>query len=221
MKVFDLIVVGGGEHARVVIEAARSRPDIWNVIGFIDPLPCVDTVARMGLPRLGDDDILRDREPREARLVLGVGVVGISLTRDAVVARHPGWDWAAVVHAGAHVSPTANIAPGCVIAAGAVVNSGARIDEHAIINSGAVIEHDVMVGAYCHIGPGAAIGGGTMLGRSCYLGLRASVRDHIRLGDRVLVAMGAAVTASVGDDTCLAGVPARLMTGRSKQEESP
>ena len=40
-----LIVVGGGEHARVVIEAARSQPARWEILGFTDPRPCPETVA--------------------------------------------------------------------------------------------------------------------------------------------------------------------------------
>ena len=33
----DLVVLGGGGHARVVIQAAQSRPTEWNVVGYVDP----------------------------------------------------------------------------------------------------------------------------------------------------------------------------------------
>ena len=52
----ELIVIGGGEHSRVVIEAVRSHPEPWRIIGFVDPLPCRETVDRMQVERLGGND---------------------------------------------------------------------------------------------------------------------------------------------------------------------
>ena len=35
----ELIVIGGGEHAGVLIDTAMSLPEIWNVIGFVNQMP--------------------------------------------------------------------------------------------------------------------------------------------------------------------------------------
>ena len=51
-----LIVVGGGEHARVVAEVARSRPDRWDVVGFSDIQPCPETSVRLGLRQFETDE---------------------------------------------------------------------------------------------------------------------------------------------------------------------
>ena len=59
--------------------------------------------------------------------------------------------------------------------------------------------------------PAAAIGGGTSIGEQCYLGLGCRVRDHVRIGRRVTVGMGAVVVGSVPDDTTVVGVPARVL----------
>ena len=80
----DLIIIGGGEHARVVIEAARSLTS-WNILGFVDPLPCDETVARMKIVRLGEDEAV-GRYPN-ATLVLGIGTAGLDDRRRKVVAR--------------------------------------------------------------------------------------------------------------------------------------
>jgi acetyltransferase EpsM len=206
----DLIVIGGGGHARVVIEAARTRPDEWNVIGFTDPQPCNETVERLGVEHLGDDD---GYAPSRfySWYVLGFGGVGVSAVRRNVVKRYAdaGSRWATVIHSSAFVSTSARIGLGTVVFSGAVVNSGAVIGEHCVVNTGAIVEHDVQVGAFTQIGPGAAIGGGTVVGAGSYLGLGCRIRDHICIGHRVLVGMGAVVVSPVEDELAVAGVPAR------------
>jgi hypothetical protein len=49
-----LFVVGGGGLSRVVIEAARSQD--FDEIGFVELQPCKETVRRLDVPRLGNDD---------------------------------------------------------------------------------------------------------------------------------------------------------------------
>jgi acetyltransferase EpsM len=207
----DLVVVCGGEHARVVMDAARSRPDRWHLIGFVDLLPCADTVARLGVPRLGDDEAGVACARAGRALILGLGPLpGNAATRAAIIRRYDdaGARWATVVHARAVVAPDAALAPGAFVAAAAVVNTGARIGAHTVVNSGAVVEHDCDIGALAHVAPGALVGGGTRVGAGAFVGLGCRVRDHIVLGDGVVVGMGAVVTRSIGEGVVL-GVPAR------------
>jgi acetyltransferase EpsM len=207
-----LVVIGGGEHARVVIEAARSGPDLWDVTGFVDPEPCAETAARLGVPRLGGDEWVGTATPRPW-LVLGVGAVGVSRRRAQIVARYDGTgaSWATVVHAAAWVSPTAVLEPGAVVMAGAAVNSGARIGAHAVVNTGAVVEHDVVVGEFAQLGPGAVVGGGAAIERDAYLGLGCRIRDHVRIGSEALVGMGAVVIGDVEARAVVVGVPAERL----------
>lgn len=206
----DLVVIGGGEHARVVIEAARSRPGAWRVLGFTDPEPCLTTVEQLGVVRLGADEeclALSDH----SLFILGVGAVGMSRRRRALV-EHPEFArlrWATIVHAAAWISPVARLGIGVFVGAGAVVNTGAVIDDHCVVNSGAVLEHDVHLEPFVQIAPGAVLGGGTSIGSDSYVGLGACVRDHVRVGRRVMVAMGALVVGPIADDMTVAGVPAR------------
>jgi acetyltransferase EpsM len=214
-----LVVVGGGEHARVVIEAARSRPDLWDVTGFVDPAPCVETATRLAVRRLGDDDSVVSATAWPW-LVLGVGAVGVSSRRERIVTayapRAP--RWATIVHAAAWVSPTAVLEPGAVVMAGAVVNSGARLGAHAVVNTGAVVEHDVTVGAFAQLGPGAVVGGGAAIEDGAYLGLGCRVRDHVRVGREALVGMGAVVVADVEAGAIVVGVPAQRLPAGARRE---
>lgn len=203
-----LIVIGGGEFARVVIDTARSSGQ-WNVLGFFDPEPCHETVKRMGVKHLGGDEN-RDRYP-DAKLVLGIGTITVSKAREFIVKSLDVVPerWARVVHPSAIVSHTAAIKPGAIVLAGAVVCSGAEIGEHAIINIGACIDHDVRVGRFVHVAPKAVLGGGSAVEDCAYIGISSVVRDHITIRHHTLVGMGAVVAKEYGPEQTLVGVPAK------------
>jgi len=209
----DLIVIGGGEHGRVVIDAALSRPDLWRVIGFLDRQPCEETVSRFGVRRLGtgDDADSIVAQHRQGLFALGIGAIGNAELREAIVSRFSdaGAQWATVVHRQAAVSPTATVGNGTVVFAQAVINTGARIGSHCVINTGAVVEHDVVIDDFSQIAPGGTLGGGARVGRRTYVGLGSRIRDHVQVGNRAFVGMGSVVTSNVDDGREVIGVPAR------------
>ena len=211
----SLVVLGGGQHARVVVEAARSGPAGWRVAGFVAPT----SDSWHDLPWLGDDAALAarlaDDLPATDRpaLVLGFGGGESAAGLAARIAVADGFGqaatWATVVHGTAWVSPGAIVEPGAVILAHAVVNHGAYVGRHAIVNSGAIVEHDVVVGAGSHVAPGAVIGGGARIGRGTFIGLGSRIRDRIEIGEGVVVGMGAVVVGSVAAGSSVVGIPAR------------
>jgi acetyltransferase EpsM len=207
----DLILIGGGEHARVVADAALSRPKIWNVIGFVDPRPCPDTTAGLGLHQFADDDEALARAG-EAWFVMGIGRLGSVALRRRLVALYSaaGARWASVIHAGAIVSRNAILCEGVVIFAGAIVNTGAVLGAHSVANTSVVIEHDVKLGEFTIAAPGVVVGGGAQIEEDCYLGLGSRVRDHICVGRGTTVGMGAVVVQTLPAGVQVFGVPARV-----------
>jgi acetyltransferase EpsM len=210
-----LVIVGGGEHARVVIEAARTRPETWQILGIVDPGPAVRTRRLLEVDHLGDDDDLvaqigRLDDALRPWCILGFVGSGGAKARDGAVERlGPAARWAIVIHEHAWVSPSAQLGAGSVVLAGAIVNAGATTGRHAIVNSGAILEHDVVLGDQVHVGPGAILGGGSRIGSGAVLGLGAVVRDHVEVGPGATIGMGAVVVADVAPRTVVAGSPAR------------
>jgi acetyltransferase EpsM len=203
-----LIVVGGGEHARVVIEAIRTGGG-QDLLGFIDREPCAETVRRLGVERLGWEEALESHPG--AFGILGFGALATRAARVDIVERftpHLG-GWATVVHASAWISPTASIGEGTVILARAVVQTGARIGAHCVVNTGTIVEHDVELGEHAQLAPGVILGGGARVGALAYVGLGAVVRDHVAIGDGATVGMGAVVVKDIPDGARALGVPAR------------
>jgi acetyltransferase EpsM len=203
-----LIVIGGGEHARVVMDAVQSGGS-HQLLGFTDPEPCEETTRRLGVSRLGDEAAVTSH--LGAVGVLGFGALAHRARRIEAVERLTPrlGGWGTVVHASAWVSPTAVIGPGAVILARAVVQTGARIGAHCVVNTGAIVEHDVVLGEHAQLAPGVILGGGARVGRLAYLGLGAVVRDHTAVGAGATVGMGAVVVADVAEGVTVLGVPAR------------
>ena len=209
-----LIIVGGGEHARVIAQLARSRPELWEVEGFVDREECREMAEAMDAPHLGNDETLPGllQQDPARKVVLGVGSLGASDKRPRIVERLriETERWANVIDSSAQVAAGVHLGHGVVVMPGALINCGASLGEHSVINTGAIIEHDVQVGAFVQVGPGAAIGGGAVLGRNCYIGLGARVRDHVTVESGATVGMGAVVVASVPGNVTVMGVPARI-----------
>ena len=203
------VLIGGGEHASVVAEAALLQEPDRPIAGFIDLR--APTTGPFELPYLGDDqDGLRLASADTHDFVIAVGAVGIDSLRRALVARYEavGARFATIIHPRAVVATSARAGAGAVVMAGAVVNPRAVVGAHAVINSGAVIEHDVQVGEHTMIGPGAVIGGGVQVGSDCFLGLGCRVRDHVCIGRGVLLGMGAVLVGDAPDGAVMWGMPA-------------
>jgi acetyltransferase EpsM len=204
-----IIVIGGGEHARVVIEAIRADAAGHALVGLVDPQECEETCRRLAVARLGGEEAL-GREAA-AHGVLGFGAIDTLDLRIETVRRLTPrlTGWAVVIHGAAWVSPTAQVGEGTVIMAGAVVQTGARIGAHCVVNSGAIVEHDVTLGDHVQLAPGVTLGGGVRIGARAYVGLGATVRDHLVVGARATVGMGAVVVRDVAEGVRVMGVPAQ------------
>jgi acetyltransferase EpsM len=218
VKPSSLVLVGGGEHARVVLDAARSRPDAFVVLGYAD-LREQRALADLGVAWLGTDDAALSRRSDDTQYVLAIGSLGASEKRVRAIGSYvaAGAAFATVVHSSGIVAPTASLAPGAVVMAGAIINPGASVGAHAVVNTGAVIEHDVVLGDFVQVSPRAVLGGGVHVGDGAFIGLGACIRDHIRIGGDATVGMGAVVLRDVAHGSTVGGVPARLLKTRSEK----
>ncbi len=199
----SLVLLGGGGHAAVVAEAARSGG--WTLSGYLDDAQHTEAATRLGLQRLGAiRDI--DRIPTAALGHAAIGDAGLRrLWLDTLGDRVT----PAIVHASAVVSPSASLAEGSFIGPRAVVNAGAVVGRGVIVNSAAIVEHDCVLEAFCHVGPGAAMGGSAIAGQGSTIGLNASVLPGVRIGALATLGAGAVAVTDLPDGATGVGIPAR------------
>lgn len=206
-----VVVVGAGDHAKVVLEALWAI-GTFEVVGLTDPNPlCLDV---LGIPVLGGDQLLPGLFTQGVKAA--VVAIGSNRLRQQIGENllRMGFALPVVVHPSAFISPSANIADGAVVMAKAIVGTLANIESLAIINTGAIVEHDNHIGVSAHIGPGAALAGRVRVGDRALVGIGSAVRPNIRIGSDSIVGAGSAVVADVLPGVTVAGSPARELATR-------
>jgi methionyl-tRNA formyltransferase len=208
-KTAKYIMIGTGEHARVVADAMRAcglalsavaSPNVGMLAGPLSGLPHITSDEEV--LAMGADGIL---------LVNGIGSIARPTTRRAAYEkfRSAGFRFASVVHPSAVIASHVEIESGAQVMAGAVVQTGAHVSADAIINTSAAVDHDCRIGEHVHIAPGACLSGNVSVGNSSHVGTGASVVQGKTIGAGVVVAAGAVVISDIPDGATVAGVPAR------------
>lgn len=211
----DLIVVGAGGHAKVVLDAL-SLLGRYRVVGLIGRAEEAGSEV-LGTPVIGTDaDLASLHAGGIMGAVLGIGSVGDPSARIAAATalRAEGFHLPPIVHPTAAVSPRAELADGVFIAAGAVVAVDASIGACAIVNSGAVVDHDCVVGEFAHISPGVSLSGGVRIGDRTHVGTGSSVAQYVSIGADVLLGAGSVVVDDIEDGVVAYGNPARVIRSR-------
>ncbi len=194
----DLVIIGAGGHARVVLSALSpgDRP------GVIDP-------SRPGGSRFCEHPVLGGDEALAERAEPAHVAIGDNERRRDVVERAGPRAWHTIVSPHAIVLGSVEVGEGAFVGARAVVQPGVRIGHHAIINTGAIVEHDCTVGNFAHVAPGAVLAGAVSVGEGALVGVGAVVRQGISIGRDAVVGAGAVVVRDVPDGATVVGNPAR------------
>lgn len=208
MRQTPVAVVGGGGHAKVVIDVARAAG--VPVLGVFDDDPAKAGRSLLDVPVIGGLDELPTSGAQRA--VVAIGSNGVR-RRIVEWLSHLGLEWATLVHPGAIIAPSASVGAGSVICAGAIVQAEASVGDHCIVNTGASVDHDCRVGDFVHIAPGARLSGGVSLGEGTWVGTGAAIIQYLSVGAWTMVGAGAAVVADLPDGVTAVGVPARALPG--------
>jgi UDP-perosamine 4-acetyltransferase len=205
-----IIIIGGGGHAKVVIDAISSS-GLYRIEGICDPrLRAGSKVA--GIPVLGGDEYLDAAKGGSLYLALGLGTIRASRKRKGLYERYCGrFKFPAIIHKNALVAKSAAYGNGVQIMAGTIVQPDAAIGENVIINTGSIIEHDCRIAPHSHISIGAILGGGVEVGERSHVGMGARILQGVKVGKHATVGAGAVVTKDVPDGATVCGVPARVV----------
>ncbi len=199
-----LVVVGGGGHARVILDILIGAGD-YEIVGFTGIAADERTLQMFDRPWLGTDEVLTELYEGGVRHAF-VAIGGNRVRRR--VSGQLGFTLVNAISRHAVISRYATLGTGIAVMAGAVINAGTGIADGAIINTNSSVDHDCVVGAYAHVAPGTAIAGGVTIGEEVLIGVGARIIPGITIGDRTTVGAGAVVTGNLPADVVATGVPA-------------
>lgn len=206
-----VVMIGGGGHAKVVIESLRAAGESIAAIIDADPTPR----EVLGVPVVGDDLALRDlRNQGLSRLFVAVGDNRLRETLGRR-ARELEFSLVNAVHPSAVISPSARLGDGVAVMAGAVINAESQVGDLAIINTGAVVDHDCRLGTACHVAPASALAGGVSLGDRAFLGVGVRVIPGLTIGDDTIVGAGGVVVRDLPAGVLAVGAPAKIKGDRT------
>jgi UDP-perosamine 4-acetyltransferase len=196
----DVVVIGAGGHAKVVIATVRAAGG--EVVAAYD-----DDQTRWGHSILGvsiDGPISPDAIGSSPAIL----AIGSNRARKAIAARVEA-RWITVRHPDTTVHPSVSLGPGTIVFAGSVIQPDSTLGAHTIVNTASSIDHDCIVGDFVHVGPGVRLCGGVTVDEGVLLGVGAKVAPNVEIGPWSTAGAGAVCVVDVPGDKTVVGVPAR------------
>jgi sugar O-acyltransferase (sialic acid O-acetyltransferase NeuD family) len=194
-----IILQGGGEHARVVLDVLLETE--WPVLAIFDPKYSGDL---FGVTQQG---IYGPRFHPEAKAVVAIGDNRIR-KKVAATTEHA---FTNVIHPSASISKRAQLGVGNMVLHHVIVQAQSKIGNHVILNTGSQIDHDCIIHDHVHVAPGAVICGTVKIGEGTFIGAGAVVIPGKTIGAWVTVGAGSVVIQDIPDYAVVVGNPARII----------
>lgn len=210
----EIIMLGAGGHARVLLAGLRSTGG--KVKWCIAPEK-PDRSWPKDVEWIGNDSRLAGLDPDTYLLANGVGSINADGHRRALFdeSRAKGFQFVQLRHPAAMIAATASVGEGSQIMAGAIIQDGVRIGDNVIVNTGAIVDHDCTISGHAHLAPGACLSGSVTVGTGAHVGTGATIIQDISIGEWATVGAGSVVLGDVDPYTTVVGNPARKIV-RSK-----
>lgn len=194
-----IILQGGGEHARVVLDCLLSQGA--QVAALFDPAYSGDL---FGIPQRGTYDATF--EP-EAEAIVAIG--DNALRRRVVEKTKHGFTNA--IHPSVIFSPYASCGTGNMFLHAVIVQAQTRIGDHCILNTRSQVDHDCRIGSFVHLAPGVVLCGTVSVGEGTFIGAGAVVIPGKKIGAWATIGAGAVVIQDIPDYAVAVGNPARII----------
>lgn len=205
-----IILLGGGGHCKVVIEAILSRGE-FKIVGIIDKNKKKGQKV-LGFPIIGNDEEIKNcfNQGIKNCFVAFGGIVESGLRLMLVnLVKEIGMSFPNIIHKNSSISHSVIMGEGNYFGQGVIVNSDAKVGNHCIVNTAAIIEHDCCIGDFAHIAPGVLLSGAVTVGNGTLIGIGTSIVQSITIGRNSIIGAGSVVVKDIGNNIVAYGNPCK------------
>ena len=205
----DVIVIGSGGHAKVVIDIIHTMGK-YNIVG-ITSQSLKKGASFLGYEIIGDIDSLLGYDPKKCGVAMGIGGFRDNLARkrNYIAVKEMGFSFLNVIHPDVIISNTCKLGEGIVIFPGVVLNTDVHVGNNTIIATGSTIDHETVVGNDVLISAGVTIGAYSKICNNGLIALGAKIVSGVIIGENTIVAAGAVVLNDVNKNEIVYGIPAK------------
>ncbi|CEN84566.1 hexapeptide transferase family protein [[Clostridium] sordellii] len=214
----NIIVIGAGGHASVVIEiieAMINNGSQINIYGLLDDSN--EKTEFMGYKILGNVENIKLYANENTEFVIAIGN---NTVRKTISMEFKDLKYFTAIHPTAIISNRVDINEGTVIMPRVIINSNTKIGKHSIINSGSIIEHDSKIESFTHISPGVTLCGGVKVGEESHIGANSTVIQYKNIGANTVVGAGSTVINDIDSDVVVVGSPAKIKRGNRNEQKN-
>ena len=206
----EVVIIGAGGHAKVVIDIILQREKILNdnliIKGILDDTFKENEEKKIfGIPIVGKINKILEL-PSNIYYIIAIGNNTI---RKKIAQNYEKIKYITLIHPKAVIAENVSISTGTVLMAGSIVNSYTKIGKHCIINTGSIIEHDNTIEDYVHISPRATLCGGVIVEEESWIGAGSTIIQGLKIGKKVIIGAGAVAIKNVENFSTMIGIPAK------------
>lgn len=206
-----IILVGGGQHARVVLYNIREQGK-YEVAAILD-----SDKDKVGLQFEGIDIVGTYEDLEWVKESLGVKKFFIGFgdmkyrkqVFDMFVLS--GFEPVNIIHPDAVVSRDAKLGKGILIECGCLVTPNPIIGDNVVINTGSQVNHDNIIEDNVYIASGVILSGGVTICENTLIDDGVVVALGKNVGSNSIVGAGAIVTKNIPGNSVAYGNPAKVI----------
>lgn len=209
MQKEKVVLVGSGQHARVVIYNIMAQ-GIYDIACFTTHDPALVGTIYEGYEVGGTDndlDALRNKYQTNKFFI----AFGDMKKRKQVYEHYVsnGWEAVNIIHPDAVVSKDAKIGKGVLIECGCLITPNPVIGDNVVVNTGSQVNHDNVVEDHVYIASGVILSGGVTIHENTLLDDGVVVTLGHSVGKNSLIGAGGIVTKDIPENTVAYGNPAK------------
>lgn len=213
MEKEKIVIIGAGQHARVVLYNVEEQ-NKYEVIGFLDSDDNRIGKVFEGKEILGNyqKENLKEFSKKIGTNKFFIGFGNMKYRKkvfDYFI--NNGWEAVNIIHPNAVVSKNARLGKGILIECGCLITPNPVIGDNVVVNTGSQVNHDNIIEDNVYIASGVILSGGIKIGENTLLDDGVIVTLGCSVGKNSLIGAGAVVTKNIPDEVVAYGSPCKVI----------